>query len=319
MLQFAPFRMTEAAPPWHLWLLRGTLRRLPRGRYGLLTMAPNHGRFVARLSSDAGGARFRCDLSDLIAKEAYFSGLYEPPVTRIVQRLVAPGATVVDVGANWGYFTLVASAAVAPAGRVIALEPDPRLFAMLRDNVRLNGFDHVTTADVAASSSDGTVTLAGYDDAGANRGVSRIIDGTSASGPIFHVRATTIDALTAAYRRVDLVKIDVEGAEDAVLAGMQEGLSSGRYRAIVLELHPDLLRARGADPEACLRRLLDAGYVGRSIDASPAIYRRAANPAIALTSLLEPLDAWRRTPWPHLLWQNSSHDESSSIPSASVV
>ena len=103
------------------------LRRLPRGQYGLLAIAPDSGRFEARLSRDAGSARFQCDLADQIAKEAFFSGLYEPPVTRVVQRFAAPGATIVDVGANWGYFTLVAAAAVGPAGRVIALEPEPRV------------------------------------------------------------------------------------------------------------------------------------------------------------------------------------------------
>ena len=293
------------------------LRRLPRGQYGLLAIAPDSGRFEARLSRDAGSARFQCDLADQIAKEAFFSGLYEPPVTRVVQRFAAPGATIVDVGANWGYFTLVAAAAVGPAGRVIALEPEPRLFEALDRNVRLNRFEHVTTAGVAASSTEGTLTLAGYRDDDANRGVSRVIDGGSAEGPIFRVVATTIDTATAACPRVDLVKIDVEGAEDAVLAGMQAGLSAGRYRAVVLELHPDLLRARGVDPEACLRRFLDARYAGWTIDCSPAAYRRATSPAVDPATLLKPLDAWHGTPWPHLLWQNSS-DESAIHP-ASIV
>ena len=311
--------MTEAAPPRHLSLLRGILRRLPRGQYGLLALAPDRGRFNARLAPDAGAARFSCDLSDQIAKEAFFSGLYEPPVTRVVQRLATPGATMVDVGANWGYYTLVAAAAVGGEGRVIALEPDPRLFARLEGNVRLNRFSHVTTAAAAASSREGTLTLAGYSDGDANRGVSRVIEESSVSGPTFLVSATTIDAVTAGCPRVDLVKIDVEGAEDAVLAGMQDGLSSGRYRAVVLELHPGLLRARGVDPEACLRRLLDAGFVGWTIDGSPGIYRRAASPGIDLAALLKPLDAWQGTPWPHLLWQNSSNDESASIHSSAIV
>jgi FkbM family methyltransferase len=310
--------MTEAAAPWHLRLLRDVLRRLPRGQYGLLAIAPSRGQFVARLAGDAGAARFHCDLADQIAKEAFFGGLYEPPVTRVVQRFAAPGATIVDVGANWGYFTLVTAAAVGPAGRVIALEPEPRLHAALEHNVRLNQFQHVTTAAVAASSIEGTLTLAGYRDHDANRGVSRVIDGSSAERPSYRVAATTIDTVTAGCPRVDLVKIDVEGAEDAVLAGMQVGLSTGRYRAVVLELHPALLRARGVDPDLCLRQLRDAGYAGWTIDCSPGTYRRAASFPIDPATLLKPLDAWQGTTWPHLLWQNSS-DEHASIRSASVV
>jgi FkbM family methyltransferase len=222
------------------------------------------------------------------------------------------------VGANWGYFTLVAASAVGPAGRVVALEPEPRLFAALEHNVRLNGFEHVTTAAVAAWSIQGALTLAGYRDEDANRGVSRVVGGSSAGGPTVQVPGTTIDAVTAGCPRVDLVKVDVEGAEDAVLAGMQIGLSEGRYRAVVLELHPDLLRARGVDPDVCLRPLRDAGYSGWTIDSSPATYRRAASPAIDPATLLKPLDSWHGTPWPHLLWQNSSH-ESATIRSASII
>jgi hypothetical protein len=159
--------------------------------------------------------------------------------------------------------------------------------------------------------------MSGYRDDEPNRGVSRVIDGRFSEGPIFRVPATTIDTVTAACPRVDLVKIDVEGAEDAVLAGMQAGLSAGRYRAVVLELHPDLLRARGVDPDVCLRRLLDVGYAGWTIDSSPATYRRAMSPAVDPATLLKPLDAWHGTPWPHLLWQNSS-DESAIHP-ASIV
>jgi hypothetical protein len=59
--------MTEAAPPWHLRVVQGILRRLPRGQYGLLAIAADGGLFEARLARDVGGARFQCDLVDQIA------------------------------------------------------------------------------------------------------------------------------------------------------------------------------------------------------------------------------------------------------------
>ncbi len=101
---------------------------------------------------------------------------------------------------------------------------------------------------------------------------------------------------------VDMVKIDVEGAEDLVLAGMRDGLSGRRYRAILLELHPALLQARGVDPMTCVRLLLDHGYSGWTIDGSPRAYRRALAPSSSPEALLQPLDDWRNSPWPHLLW-----------------
>jgi FkbM family methyltransferase len=263
---------------------------------------PRRGRFVARLAENAGGARFLCDLSDLIAHEAYFTGLYEPPVTRIVQQHLTPGAVFVDVGANWGYFTLVAAAAVGAHGRVVAIEPDPRMFESLAENVRLGGFDRVTPIAAAAASAVGRGRLTGFDPGSLNRGVSRLGD-EAGGGPLFDIDCVTIDGLTGGLPCVDLVKIDVEGSEDLVLDGMRDGLASGRYRAIVLELHPVRLHARGRDPNACLARLSDAGYAGQTIDVSPSTYRRARDPRAPIDALLRPLDRWRDSVWPHLLWR----------------
>ena len=276
------------------------MRRMPRGRYHVLArLAPASGRFIGRLAGELGGARYDCDLADLISREVCFTGLYEPPVTRVFTHYARPGAAIADVGANWGYFTLVAAPAVGPSGSVLAIEPDPRQFAALSANVTLNGFAHVQCIQAAASSSDGRVTLAGFADDEANRGVSRIGEAAQ-GGRTFDVRAVRLDALTAA--QVDLVKIDVEGAEDLVIEGMRDGLQSRRYRAIVLELHPELLRGRGVDPSICLRRLTDLGYRGWTIDVSPAAYRRALDPGTPIDDLLRPLDHWRETAWPHLLW-----------------
>ena len=304
MLEFRPQVPADAAP-WRIRSLRAVLRRLPRGRYRLLAaLAPSRGRLVARLAPELGGARFACDLSDALSREVCFTGLYEPPVTRVFQRHVPRGGTVIDAGANWGYFSLIAAALSGADGRVIALEPDPRQFEALSHNLSLNGFANVEPLQAAAAATAGELTLAGYDDGAANRGVSRVIGAADRdeSSRRFTVPSLTIDAVTAAFATVDLVKIDVEGAEDLVLQGMQEGLASRRYRAILLELHPGLLRARGVDPESCVRLLRDRGYRGWTIDASAAAYRRAIDPASNVEGLLRPLAKWRTAAWPHLLW-----------------
>jgi FkbM family methyltransferase len=294
--------MAGPETPFGIRALRSVLRRLPRGRYSALAaLAPTSGRFTARLAGDAGGARFACDMGDQISREVCLTGLYEPPVTRVVQHHLPAGGTAVDLGANWGYFSLLAAAAAGPGGAVLALEPDPRQFAALARNVALNGFGQVSPLQAAASAAEGRVTLVGYDEGDTNRGVSRIA-GPSEPGRRFDVRAASVDALTAAMARVDVVKIDVEGAEDAVLDGMRDGLSARRYRAIVLELHPEILRAKGVDPASAVARLADRGYRGWTIDLGPDAYRRALDPAVAVDSLLLPLDRWRDTPWPHLLW-----------------
>jgi FkbM family methyltransferase len=281
--------------------LRGLVRLLPRGRYALLASgAARRGRFVAQLPADLGAARFQCDLGDEIAREACMTGYYEPPVTRMFEAHVPAGGVVVDAGANWGYFSLLAAGLVGPSGRVIAIEPDPRQSAALDANCALNPALPIAALRAAASNAPGTMTLSGYEDAASNRGVSRV-GAAAAAGPRFDVETVTIDAITDGHAAVDLVKIDVEGAEDLVLGGMRLGLAARRYRVIVLELHPGLLKARGVDPASVVALLTDAGYRGATIDLSPASYRRALRGA-QTASLLQPLDAWQAVGWPHLLW-----------------
>ena len=295
----------EQEAGWRVRSLRALLRRVPRGRYRLLSaLAPSHGGLIASLAEDLGGARFACDLSDALSREVCFTGAYEPPVSRVFQRHVPPGGMVVDAGANWGYFSLIAAAACGTTGKVIALEPDPRQYDALVRNVSLNAFTQVVSMRAAAAAAEGQVALIGYEDGDANRGVSRMAAPAQSTGsrPRFDVAATTIDAITASAPVVDAVKIDVEGAEDLVLEGMRRGLASRRYRAILLELHPSLLRARGVDPGTCLQRLHEWGYRGWTIDPSPAAYRRAIDPGVSADALLRPLDEWRRSAWPHLLW-----------------
>jgi FkbM family methyltransferase len=293
--------IAAGAPTW-VRALGAVVRRMPRGRYRVVSsLRASRPPFTATLGPDAGGARFACDLSDEIAREVCLTGCYEPPVTRLLQRRLHAGAVMVDVGANWGYFTLVAAAAVGQSGRVLALEPDPRQFERLAENIRLNEFAQVTAIPAAAAARAGSAVLAGYHDHARNRGVSRI-DGHAAAGPRFDVACVTIDDATATFPRVDVVKIDVEGGELDVLRGMTVGLDAERYGAIVLELHPELLRQQGQAADECVRLLGDAGYRGWTIDQSRRLYARAAAAPVPSRDLLRPLDGWSRDPWPHLLW-----------------
>jgi FkbM family methyltransferase len=303
--------VSAGTTPWWLAAGRRLTESLPWGRFraAALLARARPAPFIARMPAEYGGALFLCDLSDAIARDACLIGAYEPPLTQVLARLLRPGATVVDLGANWGYFTLMAARLAGQGGRVLALEPDPRMFDLLERNVRLNGLATVAAFPLAAGADRATRTLAGYSEGTDNRGTSRIEDEPRAPSPEprrFTVPTVPMDSFLDRHglTSVDVIKIDVEGYEDAVLEGMSAGLAGRRYRHILIELHPALLEGHGIAADRCCARLRAAGYDGWAVDHSPAAIRRAARfRALPLTALLtraetvDPAD-----PWPHMLW-----------------
>ena len=162
------------------------------------------------------------DGHDRIASMLFWKGVngWEPTTIRTFLGLVAPGATVVDVGANSGLFSLLA-ARRDPTVRVHAVEPVARVFSVLEANVLLNALDNVTCHRLACSDRSGPSTL--HVPVGEPVPVmASLLSGwaeTAAHGE--PVERTTIDELVTTERMdsVDVVKIDAEGSEDAVLRG----------------------------------------------------------------------------------------------------
>ena len=278
------------------------IRFVPAGRYrmahALARFAPLP--FLMRLPAALGASTFQCDIRDTVAREVCFTGCYEPQETQLAARVLGRGMTAVDVGANWGYFTLAAAHWVGASGRVIAFEPEPRLFAMLESNVARNGLRQVAARRMAVAATRGRVRLAAYDEREGNWGTSHVsTDGALACD------AVALDDQLDAERvaTVDLVKIDVEGAEEDVLSGMRRGLESQRYRYVLLECHPDALAARGSSTAASVAPLFDAGYRAWTIVHTPEVHRLAAMRTLPLTRLLhsftpEPASG----SWPHFVF-----------------
>jgi FkbM family methyltransferase len=280
------------------------LPRMPVGRYWLvhqlrrLEVAP----FVMRLPPELGGFAFHCDHRDSVSREVCFTGRYEPQETQLASRLLHAGDVFVDVGANWGYFTLAAAHWVGARGRVIAFEPEPRLFALLTSNLEANRLDFVQAYQRAASAGSGRLRFTAFQVDSDNWGRSRSV---AASAPAdFECETVALDeALDAAgVGAVQLTKIDVEGGEADVLAGMARGLAEGRYRYVLMECHVDLLAERGLTERDCLARLLDAGYRTWLITHTPALHRRAASRSLPARELMRPYRPGDRLGvWPHVL------------------
>ena len=294
------------APIW-VRLVARVVSRLPLGRYraiNYICRRPGPA-FRMQMTKELGGFSFRCDLRDSIAREVCFTGRYEPQETALVQTILKPGMCFVDVGANWGYFTLLAAGQVGRKGIVVSLEPDPRLFPVLAENIAINELSQATALQVAAGSDSGWLTLVGFDESKGNFGLSRVLGTSHETDPLFRVAARRLDAVFQQLRleAVDLLKMDIEGAEGLALQGLHKSLASHRIRRLLLELHPAQLAEHGQNPIDLIVHLRQFGYVPWRIDHSERVNRSAAyQRRIDLRQVLTPLEITAPLDrWPHIL------------------
>jgi FkbM family methyltransferase len=180
-----------------------------------------------------GGLRLRLNRQDAgLSVELAAEGTHEPILTNLLERLIRKGATVVDVGANLGYFALVAARATGESGKVIALEPSPVSYRLLLENVQLNKATNVYTRIEAAGDRPGEAALYLFREANWN---SLLDLDEGALGSVI-VPVLALDDLLAQEQRVDLVRMDVEGYEGRVLGGMRRVLQE-KKPLIVAEIH----------------------------------------------------------------------------------
>ena len=222
---------------------RGLLEPAPLGEISLVTVQ---------------GFAIYAEADDAAVGYHVRGGAYEPDVTAVFHRLVRPGGHVLDLGANIGYFTMLAARLVGPAGSVIAVEPNPRNARMVEASRRANGFDHVTVVQVAAGNAPGLLVL---NRAHSNGTTSALPDAQAgailAAETVGCVRAET---LVPPGRRIDVIKADVEGAEYLALRGCT-GLIRRDRPLIVSEFAPSMMQGiSGIDGPAYLRWLIGLGY-----------------------------------------------------------
>ncbi len=186
--------------------------------------------------------RFTGDSSDMISQYVYYFGQWEPEVSHLIRQRLRPGHTFVDVGANTGWFTLLAADAVGPTGRVVGIEASPTNFLRLKENVSNNRLANVRLVNEAVWSSQGLLSL--FQGPPSHSGVSTVVPsfaerrGCEFAGQI---RARPLPELLTPDEIATLrvLKIDVEGAEREVLLGSEPMLDSvPDDLEIFLELNP---------------------------------------------------------------------------------
>jgi FkbM family methyltransferase len=201
------------------------------------------------------GIRLTTDGTSQTGRIAYATGVYEPAVATLIRQRLRAGDTFIDVGANIGYFSLVAARAVGPNGKVLAFEPSPEVRRTLAENLRLNEAGNVVVRTEALGPAHREVTFftGPADDTGL--GSLRRLE----KGREIRVQQVPFDAIATGVARVSMVKIDVEGGETGVLEGMAATLSAQRPE-IIVEVTDEFLRALGSSARQLLALLRGHGY-----------------------------------------------------------
>lgn len=192
----------------------------------------------------------------------YLLGVHEPGTTTLCKKIIQEGDTVLDIGAEFGYFSLLFSRLVGDYGRVLAFEPDPYSFEKLKANVNRNGYINITVVSKAVSENSQRTKFF----VAKAKGTSSLFYPDEHGGEWIDTECLNIDdyLLSKQIKTIDFFKMDVEGAEAKVFKGMSRTIARARHdkrnlRGVV-ELSPRLLLASGITPEAFLENLKRYGF-----------------------------------------------------------
>ena len=268
------------------------------GQMGLIRRlaGPAVGRFLYKLSPGASGTTQMHGHTMYLAPPGRYPPLdmamarYEPGTTRLFQETVKPGMVVVDIGAHVGYYTLLAAKQVGSTGKVFAFEPEPDNHAILLKNICMNSYDNVVAAQMAVTDRRGDSTL-------------YLTDLDSGRHSVYHhglpergsaqVKTTTLDYFLASegWPPVDLIKIDVEGAEVKVLEGMTLLVEKSANLKLIIEFNPSLLQDGGSTPLEFLEGLASRGWGVQIIEETDGLLPLAEGDAPDLVNRLFAADS----------------------------
>ncbi|MEU9111125.1 FkbM family methyltransferase [Streptomyces sp. NPDC048483] len=231
------------------------------------------------------GSEMAVDTRDLIQRFIYLFGLWEPHMTHWLERRLRPGDTFVDVGANVGYYSLLASRLVGGTGKVVAIEATPAFHRRVLLHTEMNRCDNVRAINAAVSDEPRKLTFILA--SSSNLGAASIVPYEGPAEATFEVDAYPLPDLLApeeiASARV--IKIDVEGAEGAVVRGMAPILEKLRPDAeITVEVNPERMERLGDSVTELLETMREHGFHTYRLpnDYAPGSYPAALRRSVAV-------------------------------------
>ena len=221
-------------------------------------------RSYSTVATTTFGAKVAVSLPDLIQSRIYFFGVWEPHLTQFVRDTLSEGDYFVDVGANIGYFSLLASSLVGPRGKVFSVEASPSIFQKLQANIAMNKSANIAAFNMAASDREGTLSI--YLGSDHNLGSTTTVASVASNGGQkleAVIPAGPLPAIIGAENllKARMIKIDVEGAEPSVIRGIGALLKEfGDETEWVIEISPGWSDQTGDETAELLASFREAGY-----------------------------------------------------------
>lgn len=245
-----------SSPVLFLSALRSTLLRQPQTYLGDHTL----------LIQTVFGHAMYVDSRDIsLTPHLLRQGCWEPEISRFFLRIVKPGMRIVEVGANVGYYTLLACSLVGPSGSVAAFEANPANASLTRRSLLVNGFrDRAAVIGMAVTNAPGSVILHRLDQRQGDSSLFDFSDDQLANAgdrvTKLEVPATSLDAFFEKDEPIDLIRMDVEGAEPLVFEGMHRILERNPRMKIMIEFFPERIQRSGRQPTEFLESIMAMGF-----------------------------------------------------------
>ncbi len=236
-----------------------------RGLYAILERRTTPGTIGAPVHLRFPGSKLEVDMMVGVEEEdqmnPYRDGEYEVLETLVLQKILKPGMKMIDVGANFGYFTLLGSRLVGDEGHVWAFEPQPRVFRLLGSSMDRNKIRNVTLIPEAVCDRNGELIL--YQkkrDAGRATLFSENLDKSDTQATVSTTSLDIYFDTQGEKPNIDMVKIDVEGAEISVWQGMSDLRRTNPKLMIFMEFWPYGMKNAGVQPETLWDEFRSEGY-----------------------------------------------------------
>ena len=207
------------------------------------------------------GHQIRVNINEAIGKTIWQLGVYELSLSEVIHRLLGPGKTAVDVGANVGYVSLLMADCIGSTEKLISIEALPDIFQTMEKNVVSIVSERRPTfipVNKAVSDKPGSVNLILPRGFGENAGIARVGEPEEGSESMT-IEAVTLDQLLEYEGEVEVMKIDIEGHEEAAFKGASDLFEGGRIRNIVFE-------DWGPYPSTAMKQLQEKGFYIRAIE-----------------------------------------------------